>query len=304
MNFARTLCLAAGVMLGLFAGLPDLAAQDALSIGTSTMSRGGIVTVPIHLVDVEGTPLGEEYVYGQNIQGIAFQIQYEPAAAVASISLERAGATFGLTPYETTRKSGNTFSYLMSCNEGWQKLHDLTGAGSDIANLIIQIASDAAPNSTVALKFLPARTMLSNSAGTILETTASGGLTLTDGSVAISGAPVAISVAISAKGKAAEKGRKAAKITITRTGSTKAALAVALRLKGKAKNGVDYERLPAAVTIPAKKARATFMLKPIDDKIKEKAETAIIAIKPSRRYDIAPPGAVTVTISDNDSKRR
>jgi len=295
------------MMLAAAAALPESsAAQDALLIGAATGARGAVVEVPIYVKDAEGTPLGEEYVFGQNIQGFAFQIQYEPAEAVASIRAVRSGLTQELSaPYETRRATGNTVSYLMASSEGAQRISGLTGAGGEVARLIVQIAETADANSTIDLRFTPAKTMLSNTAGTILETTANGGLALANGSIAVTGDPAVTSVSLSvSKAKAAEKGRKMAVITLVRTGSLTAPLQVGLRIKGTAKNGVDYVKLPAKVTFKRKQAKVVLKIKPIDDRLKEKQETVLISLKPSARYEAASHAAAVISIADNDRTPR
>jgi len=147
--------------------------------------------------------------------------------------------------------------------------------------------------------------MLSNTAGTILETTANGGLALANGSIAVTGDPAVTSVSLSvSKAKAAEKGRKMAVITLVRTGSLTAPLQVGLRIKGTAKNGVDYVKLPAKVTFKRKQAKVVLKIKPIDDRLKEKQETVLISLKPSARYEAASHAAAVISIADNDRTPR
>src|SRR5260370_41057869 len=84
------------VVLFLSAALPA-AAQDVLTIGTTSASAGSAVAVPLSLQDLNGTPLGTDAGAGNRIQAISFQISF-PAIAVTSASFTRAGVLAGLTP--------------------------------------------------------------------------------------------------------------------------------------------------------------------------------------------------------------
>ena len=89
--------------------------------------------------------------------------------------------------------------------------------------------------------------------------------------------------------------------TITRTGSTTAALTVSLAVTGTATNGSDYNRLPTTVTIPVGQASTTLTLTPIDDTLTEGNETATITLSNSSAYIVdATKTSGTVTIADND----
>ena len=89
--------------------------------------------------------------------------------------------------------------------------------------------------------------------------------------------------------------------TITRTGSTVAALTVSLAVTGTATNGSDYNRLPTTVTIPVGQASTTLTLTPIDDTLTEGNETATITLANSSAYIVdATKTSGTVTIADND----
>ena len=89
--------------------------------------------------------------------------------------------------------------------------------------------------------------------------------------------------------------------TITRTGSTAAALTVSLAVTGTATNGTDYSRLPTTVTIPVGQTSVTLTLTPIDDTLSEGNETATITLSNSSSYIVdSTRTSGTVTISDND----
>jgi hypothetical protein len=99
---------------------------------------------------------------------------------------------------------------------------------------------------------------------------------------------------------ASETGPDTGTYTITRTGSTTAALTVNYAMSGTATNGTDYTTLSGSVTIAAGSATATVTLTPIDDALFEGSETAILTLSNSVAYSVGSPGSATVTIADND----
>lgn len=90
--------------------------------------------------------------------------------------------------------------------------------------------------------------------------------------------------------------------TVTRTGGDLAAsLLVQVTRSGTAGDGVDYVDLGGFsffVTIPANELSATVTITPIADARVEGDETVTLTISPGAEYVIVPPGAATVTISD------
>ena len=115
------------------------------------------------------------------------------------------------------------------------------------------------------------------------------------------GANGCIDVSIAATdASAAETGPDPGTFTITRAGSTAAALAVSLSMSGTATNGTDYQTIPSSVTIPAGAASTTVTVTPIDDAVVDPGETVIATLQPSAGYEIGTSGSATVTITDND----
>jgi hypothetical protein len=88
--------------------------------------------------------------------------------------------------------------------------------------------------------------------------------------------------------------------TVSRTGSTSAALAVGYAAAGTATPGSDYGALSGTVTIPAGSASATVTVTPLDDPAVESAETVILTLSSGAGYTVGAPSAATVTIADND----
>lgn len=98
---------------------------------------------------------------------------------------------------------------------------------------------------------------------------------------------------------AAEAGNDPGVFTITRTGSTTAALTVNYGLTGSALHGTDYVPLPGVLTIPAGSAVGTVVITPIDDGIGEPAQTALFQLRGGIGYTVGAASNATVTITDN-----
>ena len=100
---------------------------------------------------------------------------------------------------------------------------------------------------------------------------------------------------------AAEAGAAAGVFTVTRTGSTAAALTVNLAIGGSATAGSDYANLPTTVTLAAGSASATLTVTPVDDSTVEGAETVVATVQNGSGYQIGDSPSATVTIADNDT---
>ena len=116
------------------------------------------------------------------------------------------------------------------------------------------------------------------------------------------GGPVLPVVTVSASDAAASEapGNPGA-FTVTRTGSTDAALVVNLTLGGSASNGADYALLGASVTILAGAASATVAVQPVDDSSVEASETVTLTVIPGSGYTVGTASSAGVTIADNDA---
>jgi hypothetical protein len=90
-------------------------------------------------------------------------------------------------------------------------------------------------------------------------------------------------------------------IVLSRTGSTAAALNVAVAWSGTAANGTDYTSLPTTVQIPAGQASTTLTLSAVNDALVEGLEDATLTISNNAAYirDTTAQTA-TVTITDDD----
>jgi calcineurin-like phosphoesterase family protein/Big-like domain-containing protein len=104
---------------------------------------------------------------------------------------------------------------------------------------------------------------------------------LLSGSAAFAALPV---VRISSSSPiAAESGSSNALVTISRTGSTTAALTVEYTITGSAVAGRDFFRLPGRATIPASAQSVTFPVQAIDDGEEETAENVQLALASNLR---------------------
>jgi serine protease len=111
--------------------------------------------------------------------------------------------------------------------------------------------------------------------------------------------PAGISIAAS-DASASEAGAQTGAFTLTRTGSTAAALQVTLAMTGTATAGPDYQAISTGVTIPAGSSTAVVTVTPMDDTVFDPDETVIATIQASSTLEIGTSSA-TVTITDNDS---
>jgi hypothetical protein len=101
-------------------------------------------------------------------------------------------------------------------------------------------------------------------------------------------------------GNASESGPDTGIFFISRTGDTTASLTVHYSLGGTAANGTDYASLSGTLTIPAGDTWAEVTLTPIDDKLVEGNETAILTLSADVSYVVGSPASATITIADND----
>jgi Zn-dependent metalloprotease len=88
--------------------------------------------------------------------------------------------------------------------------------------------------------------------------------------------------------------------TLTRTGSTVAALPVQFVLTGTAGNGTDYFGTSLSATIAAGSATTTVTIAPLNDSLVEGDETVILTLATASHYTIGAAGSATITIKDDD----
>lgn len=106
--------------------------------------------------------------------------------------------------------------------------------------------------------------------------------------------------------RAAEAGNDSGHFIIRRSHDIQIPLRVLYRAGGTAINGVDYERLPESVVIPAGRKGVSILVRPIDDTLAEGRESVSIQLVPPPpgrtppSYRIAGNHTSRVTIFDND----
>jgi serine protease len=99
---------------------------------------------------------------------------------------------------------------------------------------------------------------------------------------------------------ASEAGPDTGTFTLTRSGSTTAALDVTIAMSGTAVNGTTYQSIGTTVSFAAGSATATVTLTPIDDSTVNGSRSATLTVQSGTSYTAGSPSSATVTIADND----
>ncbi|MFM7221540.1 MAG: bluetail domain-containing putative surface protein, partial [Nodosilinea sp.] len=107
-------------------------------------------------------------------------------------------------------------------------------------------------------------------------------------------------VVIAATDATAGETNNPGQFTLTRTGSTAAALTVNLTRTGTALNDTDYTTSPATVSFAAGSSTTVVNLTATDDLLVEGNETVIFTLSSGTGYTVGATASATVTISDND----
>jgi hypothetical protein len=97
---------------------------------------------------------------------------------------------------------------------------------------------------------------------------------------------------------ASENGPTDGRFTITREGYTDQPLLVSYLITGNATNGIDYQSIPATITIPAGQAAVNIVVHPYVDAIVEYDETVRLELIPSSSYLLSGDASASVTIED------
>ena len=124
-------------------------------------------------------------------------------------------------------------------------------------------------------------------------------------SVIESVAPVLPTVAIAANDASAGEvvtgqTQNAGQFTLSRTGSTTAALTVGYTISGTATNGTDYSTLSGSVTFAVGAATAVVNVGVINDSVFEGSESVVLTLATNATYVLGATTRATVTIADND----
>lgn len=89
--------------------------------------------------------------------------------------------------------------------------------------------------------------------------------------------------------------------TVSRSGSTAAALTVNLSRTGTAANGVDYQSIGTSVTIPQGSPSIPVTVTPLNDSQVEGNETVVLSLAAGSGYTVGTPASATVTVLDDES---
>jgi uncharacterized protein (DUF1800 family) len=87
-------------------------------------------------------------------------------------------------------------------------------------------------------------------------------------------------------------------VTVSRTGDTSGPLTVVYSVAGSAVNGIDYQGLPGAVTIPAYESSATITVSPTPTLSAAASSTVILSLSSGSGYTVGASGPATVTIQN------
>jgi hypothetical protein len=88
--------------------------------------------------------------------------------------------------------------------------------------------------------------------------------------------------------------------TVSRTGPAGHELPVFYDVSGTAENGVDYQRLPGKVVIPAGQSTAQIYVIALDDDIPERPETVVVELRPPVCIAIYPPPPECYAVGEGD----
>ena len=191
--------------------------------------------------------------------------------------------TFRVTRTGSTASSltvNYTLGGMAENGTDYQRLSDSVTipAGSSSANIIVNPIDDSAVENTETVIL----TIVASAAYTTGSPN-SATVTIADNDQP---APAPVVSVVASDMLAGEIGPDTGAFQISRTGSTNAAVTVRFALTGSAQNGVDYQRLPLSVIIPAGLRSATVIVTPINDGFIELPETVILTLSSDPAYDI------------------
>jgi hypothetical protein len=170
-------------------GATAASAQDVLTVGSGLAQSGGTAAVPVSILDRSGTALGVDAGSGNRIQGFAFKVLF-PTELITSVAFTRAGVAASITPlFETALQGSGWSSCIVSFQESSNPIGfnlNTVAPGDRIGTLSVTLRGDAIAGSVAPLIIDPPSATLSNQAGSVRETVASGNLALVNGSVTVS----------------------------------------------------------------------------------------------------------------------
>ncbi len=106
-------------------------------------------------------------------------------------------------------------------------------------------------------------------------------------------------ITVTAIASEAAEGSGSGTFSITRSGSTAAALNIFYSLGGSATEGSDYPAATGNISIPIGQSSASFNITPSNDTQRENNETVVITLLDNAFYMVNNPASATITILDN-----
>ncbi|GMU45127.1 MAG: hypothetical protein IT479_02080 [Xanthomonadales bacterium] len=163
----------------------DCAPRALLEVASVQAKAEDVLRVPVRLHDAPGTPLGPERGPGAGISGLAFRLRFAPSAAVREARVLPAREAGRAAPvFEAAPRTGDGISYLVVLAPG-DAAGARPGAAETVAVLELTLEPRQARGQRIELRLDPLLTTLSNAAGTLTETVASGHLRLQDGVIEV-----------------------------------------------------------------------------------------------------------------------
>jgi hypothetical protein len=177
------------VVCGLWWAAPATA-QDVLTVGTVS-ANGPVITVPVYVRDVSGTPLGIDQPFGSRIQAFSIKVDYPASPFIQSVTFTRAGITAPLTPTFTNSPAApGSISLLMTFDETTNLVPFVSNAalpGNQVGQLTFTFIPSTPPGTVIPLTVDTSLSQLSNEGGTTTETLTNGNLVSINGSVTMLG---------------------------------------------------------------------------------------------------------------------
>jgi trimeric autotransporter adhesin len=292
-----------------FAGAVALAVSGAPAEVTatvtpaSTIGSGATINVGVGASAAPGsyalTVTGQAAGQPDRSATLALTITAAQAGTVAVAASDANASEAGPDPgvFTITRTGSTAAALAVSFTLGGTATNgtDYTSVGGNV--------TIAAGQASATVTITPLADALTEGNETVVLTLAAGSYTVGQPNAATvtiaddAGAPASVTVAAS-DANASEAGPDPGVFTITRTGSTAAALAVGFTLGGTATNGTDYTSVGGNATIPAGQASATVTITPLADALTEGNETVVLTLA-AGSYTVGQPNAATVTITDD-----
>jgi hypothetical protein len=184
------LSLALSLVCGLWWAAPATAqpVADVITVGT-VAANGPVITVPVYVRDVAGTPLGIDQPFGSRIQSLSIKVDYAAPPSLQSVTFTRAGITAPLTPtFESSPSAPGSISLIMTFDESTNLIPFVSNApapGNQVGQLTFTFQPSTPSGTTIPLSLDATLTLLSDEGGVTSERFISGTLLLINGAVTV-----------------------------------------------------------------------------------------------------------------------